>query len=146
MNTESAINQTRLKNVSLVRTGDRSVEISWNFNNKFQEVAIFAGQTPDHIDRQNPVSISRAIATAKISGLDPEVRHYFEVAPNNDLKITISDRRVPLEGSVTITVAGTVHRPAVGEEVFIPANASHDVVTGIDGGSRWAYGYRQRMR
>ena len=53
---------------------------------------------------------------------------------------------VPLEGSVTITVAGTVHRPAIGEEVFIPANASHDVVTGIDGGSRWAYGSRQRMR
>ena len=50
---------------------------------------------------------------------------------------------VPLEGSVTITVAGTEHRPSIGEEVFIPANAIHDVVTGSDGGSRWAYGYRR---
>ncbi len=51
---------------------------------------------------------------------------------------------VPLEGSVTITVAGKVRRPTVGEEVFIPANAVHDVVTDNDGGSRWAYGYRRR--
>ena len=50
---------------------------------------------------------------------------------------------VPLEGSVTITVAGTAHRPAIGDEVFIPANAVHDVVTGRDGSSRWAYGYRR---
>ena len=106
MYTESAINKTRLKNVTLIRTGDDSVEISWNLKNKFQEVAVFAGQTPDHIDRQNPVSISRAIATAKISGLDPQVRHYFEVAPNNDLKITISERRVPLEGSVNFRDLG----------------------------------------
>ena len=51
---------------------------------------------------------------------------------------------VPLEGSVTITVAGAVHRPAIGEEVFIPAHAVHDVVTGAESGSRWAYGYRRR--
>lgn len=51
---------------------------------------------------------------------------------------------VPLDGSVTITVAGIVHRPAPGEEIFIPANAVHDVVTGDDAGSRWAYGYKRR--
>lgn len=50
---------------------------------------------------------------------------------------------VPLEGSVEITVAGTVHRPGVGEEVFIPAAAVHDVVTSAESGSRWAYGYRR---
>ena len=51
---------------------------------------------------------------------------------------------VSLEGLVTITVAGIEHRPAIGEEVFIPAHAEHDVVTSPDGGSRWAYGYRRR--
>lgn len=51
---------------------------------------------------------------------------------------------VPLEGAVTITVAGAVYRPAIGEEVFIPAGAVHDVVTSAEGGSRWAYGYRAR--
>ena len=51
---------------------------------------------------------------------------------------------VPLEGTVTITVAGAVHRPAIGDEVFIPAGAVHDVVTSADAGSRWAYGYQVR--
>lgn len=50
---------------------------------------------------------------------------------------------VPLEGVVTITVAGKVHRAEIGEEVFIPADSVHDVVTASDSGSRWAYGYRR---
>lgn len=50
---------------------------------------------------------------------------------------------VPLEGSVILTVDGVKHRPAIGEEVFIPAHALHDVITSEDAGSRWAYGYRQ---
>ncbi len=51
---------------------------------------------------------------------------------------------VPLQGRVTITVDGVVNEPGLGEEVFIPARARHDVVTSDDGGSRWAYGYRRQ--
>lgn len=51
---------------------------------------------------------------------------------------------VPLEGSVTITIDGVRHDPAIGEEVFIPADAVHDVVTSPSAGSRWAYGYKSR--
>lgn len=50
---------------------------------------------------------------------------------------------VPLQGSVTIRVGATTHHPAVGEEVFIPAGAVHDVVTATRNGSRWAYGYNR---
>ncbi len=49
---------------------------------------------------------------------------------------------VPLEGQVTIVVDGVRHKPAIGEEVFIPAQARHDVITSAGAGSRWAYGYK----
>ena len=51
---------------------------------------------------------------------------------------------VPLEGRVTIYVDGIRHDPAVGQEVFIPAQSPHDVITSEDRPSRWAYGYRKR--
>ena len=50
---------------------------------------------------------------------------------------------VPIAGTVTITIDGVRHDPAPGDEVFIPAGAVHDVVTGPAAGSRWAYGYRK---
>jgi protein-tyrosine phosphatase len=100
------INETQLNDISLIRTGNDSVEISWNFSDKSREFAVYAGESPDHIDRQNPVSSSRANSPAKISGLDPDVRYYFEVAPDHGSKIIISDRRVPLEGSVNFRDLG----------------------------------------
>lgn len=51
---------------------------------------------------------------------------------------------VPLKGHVTIFIEGIRHQPAIGEEVFIPAHAVHDVITSKNGGSRWVYGYRAR--
>lgn len=55
---------------------------------------------------------------------------------------TVDEIVVVLEGEVTLTVNGIDHTPKVGEEVFIPAHALHDVVTSNTSGSRWAYGYR----
>ena len=89
-------NETRLKNVALIRTGDHAVEISWNFSEKPREVAIFSGESPDHIDRRHPAAISREKSSARISGLDPDTRYYFEVAPDRGSKIIISERRVPI--------------------------------------------------
>ena len=100
------INETRLKNVSLIRTAGDSVEISWNSNDKPREFVVYAGESPDHIDRQNPVSISRMNSSAQISGLDPDTRYYFEIVPHKGSKIVISDRRVPLQGSVNFRDLG----------------------------------------
>ena len=99
-------NETRLKNVALIRTGDHAVEISWNFSEKPREVAIFSGESPDHIDRRHPAAISREKSSARISGLDPDTRYYFEVAPDRGSKIIISERRVPLQGSVNFRDLG----------------------------------------
>jgi len=57
---------------------------------------------------------------------------------------TVDKIVVPLEGRVTITVAGIVRHPEIGEEVFISAHAVHDVITGDETGSHWAYGYKLR--
>lgn len=48
-----------------------------------------------------------------------------------------------LEGELELEMEGRVFRPAVGEEVFIPAHARHSVrnVGGMT--ARWLYGYRQ---
>jgi protein-tyrosine phosphatase len=100
------INETHLKNVCLTRTADDSVEIFWNFSDKVREFAVYAGDSPDHIDRQKPVAKSAANSSAKISGLDPAIRYYFELVPDYGSKIIISDRRVPLEGSVNFRDLG----------------------------------------
>jgi protein-tyrosine phosphatase len=100
------LNETRLKNVTLVRTGHDSVEISWNFTKKPREVAVFVGKSPSHIDRQNPVAISQDKSSVQLDGLDPDTRHYFEVAPDHDSKIIVSERRVSLEGSVNFRDLG----------------------------------------
>jgi len=100
------LNETRLKNVTLIRTGDDALEISWNVDKKAREVAVFAGKSPDHIDRRNPAAISQGKSFVQISGLDPGARYYFEVAPDHGSKIIISERRVPLEGSVNFRDLG----------------------------------------
>jgi len=100
------LNETRLKNVSLIRTGGDSVEISCNCRDKPQAFVVYAAESPDRIDRQNPVSISRANSSAKISGLDPDARYYFEVALKGGPTVVISERRVPLQGSVNFRDLG----------------------------------------
>jgi quercetin dioxygenase-like cupin family protein len=48
-----------------------------------------------------------------------------------------------LEGDVEFEINGTVMRPAVGEEIMIPAGVSHSVRNRGGSGSRWLYGYQK---
>lgn len=100
------LNETRLRNAALIRTGDDSVEISWNFSENPREVVVFAGDSPDHIDRQHPAAVSQGKSSVRISGLSPNRRYYFELAPDRGFNIMISERRVPLEGSVNFRDLG----------------------------------------
>jgi protein-tyrosine phosphatase len=100
------LSETRLKNISLIRTGGDSVEISWTCKDEPRAFVVYAGESPDHIDRQNPVAISGVNSSAKISGLDPDMRYYFEVALREGSKVVVSDRRVPLKGSVNFRDLG----------------------------------------
>jgi cupin 2 domain-containing protein len=47
-------------------------------------------------------------------------------------------------GEVEFEIDGQVHRPSLGEELFIPARARHTVRNLGRRESRWLYGYRLR--
>lgn len=47
------------------------------------------------------------------------------------------------EGEIELAFGGRRLRPAVGEEVRIPAGAPHTVVNTGAGPNRWYYGYRR---
>ena len=50
------------------------------------------------------------------------------------------------EGEIEIEIEGMSQRPQIGEEVFIPANATHTVRNVGSMGNVWYYGYRKLMR
>jgi hypothetical protein len=56
----------------------------------------------------------------------------------------VDELLLPVEGEIELTVQGRTWRPALGEEVFIPAGALHTVRNVGDTTSRWWYGYRTR--
>jgi quercetin dioxygenase-like cupin family protein len=49
-----------------------------------------------------------------------------------------------LEGEMEFEINGEIKRPAVGEELCIPAGVLHSVRNRGGGTSRWLYGYRIR--
>jgi mannose-6-phosphate isomerase-like protein (cupin superfamily) len=51
---------------------------------------------------------------------------------------------MPLEGALELTMQGRTLRPAVGEEVLIPAGVSHTVRNIGRRRNRWYYGYRRQ--
>jgi uncharacterized cupin superfamily protein len=46
-----------------------------------------------------------------------------------------------IEGEVEFEIDGTLHRPAPGQELFIPAGALHSVSNRGASQARWLYGY-----
>ncbi|MGE0372295.1 MAG: cupin domain-containing protein [Gammaproteobacteria bacterium] len=47
-----------------------------------------------------------------------------------------------IEGEIEVHLGGKTLRPAVGEEVFIPARAPHTVINSGAITNHWFYGYR----
>jgi len=100
------INETRLGDICLTRTGEDSVTISWQPRRKDATVKIFAGEDPDDMDRGKPVAAVRGETEASIAGLEPDRRYYFEVVPSGGPNTIISERRVPLVGGVNFRDLG----------------------------------------
>lgn len=56
----------------------------------------------------------------------------------------VDELLLPAEGEIELTVQGRTWRPALGEEVFIPAGVAH-TVRNVGGTTIcWWYGYRTR--
>jgi len=49
-----------------------------------------------------------------------------------------------VEGQVELDMQGRASRPAIGEEVLIPALTRHSVRNAGPGTARWLYSYRRR--
>ena len=47
-----------------------------------------------------------------------------------------------VEGEIEVSFNGETHRPAIGEEIFIPAGILHTVINVGKTANRWLYGYR----
>ena len=69
--------------------------------------------------------------------MDPPGQEWNDYAHSTDEVVMV------VEGEVEFEIAGRVHHPAPGEELFIPAGARHSVRTRGPRGSRWLYGYRR---
>lgn len=50
---------------------------------------------------------------------------------------------MPIEGEVEFEIAGKLHKPKIGQELLIPAQALHTVRNVGTTVSRWFYGYRK---
>jgi len=49
-----------------------------------------------------------------------------------------------IDGEIEVQLGGKVLRPAIGEEIFIPANEPHTVINIGGTTNHWLYGYKQR--
>jgi protein-tyrosine phosphatase len=95
-----------LNDISIARTDDNSVEISLRFKNDFQAVSICRGESPDEISHLAPIIAIKGQTCVRITGLDPGVRYYFELIQDDSHGVIISERRVPLQGSVNFRDLG----------------------------------------
>lgn len=68
--------------------------------------------------------------------IDPPAQEWLNFVHSVDEIVVL------LEGNITLIVDGKEFQPEIGDEVFIPANARHDVITSQESGSRWAFGYK----
>jgi mannose-6-phosphate isomerase-like protein (cupin superfamily) len=59
-----------------------------------------------------------------------------------DYTHTVDEVVMILEGDVEFEIDGHIHRPPVGEELFIPAGILHSVRNRGKTTSRWLYGYK----
>ncbi len=101
------IDVTRLGDLSLTQTGNDSVRIFRNSPDRILKIATFSRRLPDKVDHHFTAAGGVGAKTATdISGLEPDTRYYFEVVSESGLKTTISQRRVPLEGSVNFRDLG----------------------------------------
>jgi protein-tyrosine phosphatase len=95
-----------LNDISITRIDDTAVEISWRSSKHYQTVSICRGESPDNISLASPIIKVKGKSFTRITGLEAGVRYYFELIPDHRPGIVISERRVPLQGSVNFRDLG----------------------------------------
>lgn len=91
---------------AVVRTGQDAVRISWKTHLKDLQVSIYHGNSPETIERNQPFLQIEGQTAIDISGLNPDIPHYFEIISENSAGIITAERRLPLEGTVNFRDLG----------------------------------------
>ena len=99
-------NTSHFFDASVDRTAKDTVRISWKTHRKDLQVSIYHGDSPETIQRNEPFYRIKGETAAKISGLNPDIPHYFEITAEKRAGIIISERRLPLEGTVNLRDLG----------------------------------------
>jgi len=97
-------NTCRLSGLRVDREGE-AFTVCWDAPDNTC-VTIFTGASPETIDRNRPLVEVREGRAATITGLDPTLRHYFEVVPQDGPAAITAKRRVRLQGSVNFRDLG----------------------------------------
>jgi mannose-6-phosphate isomerase-like protein (cupin superfamily) len=71
--------------------------------------------------------------------LDPPGQVWADYVHDTDELIMLA------EGEMELSFQGKTIRPRIGEEILIPALASHTVINTGKAANRWYYGYRQKI-
>lgn len=91
---------------SVERTGQDAVRLSWKTHLKDVRFSIYHGNSPEAIERNTPFSQPEGQTTVEISGLNPDMPHYFEIRSENSAGMITAERRLPLEGTVNFRDLG----------------------------------------
>jgi protein-tyrosine phosphatase len=73
-------------------------EIEWDGASESAPASVYLGDAPDRIDRTQPVAELRGGA-ARVIGLDPAVRPYFEIEADDGSRRVVAERLLPLAGT-----------------------------------------------
>ncbi len=80
------------------RESDDSLVIHWRMAPESAEIPVYAGTVPGSFNRAEPVA-TLVKGRARISGLDPATRFYFEIAAPGSKPLRVAERKLPLEGA-----------------------------------------------
>jgi len=97
---------TSVFDAAVERTGPDAVRLSWKTRLKSLRISIYHGDSPETIDRKNPFLQIEGLTRVEISGLNPDIPHYFEITSGNSAGIITAERRLPLEGTVNFRDLG----------------------------------------
>ncbi len=90
-----------ISGITVEREGRRSVRICWNTRRRDLDISIHYGNSPSiAASDSSPAVRVTELNCAEISGLDPDLRHYFRIVPDREKGIVVSERQVHLEGAV----------------------------------------------
>lgn len=82
---------------SAVRDDDGGLRLVWKGLSGWTR--IYAGTDPDHIERARPLTTLSGMSEARLDGLDPSQRLYFEIVSESRPSLKVAERVLPIQGA-----------------------------------------------